>query len=74
MEISGLLGAWDEQHYESNASTNTSTQPSTRTAGVIERGIVLVISLLTLSTVIMAKFTGALHRYGEITVHHLDEV
>ena len=46
-----------------------------RTVGAIERGIVLIfIPLLTLSADVMAKFTDALQQYGEITVHHLDEL
>ena len=45
----------------------------TRVAGVVERGIVLVVVMLhSLSADQMAKFTSANQAYGTVTAHNLD--
>ena len=47
----------------------------TRVAGVVERGIVLVVVMLhSLSADQMAKFTSANQAYGTVTAHNLDEL
>ena len=46
-----------------------------RVVGVIERGVVLIfIPLLTLSADVLAKFTNADRRFGDVNVQHLDEL
>ena len=46
-----------------------------RTLGVIDRGIILIfISLLTLSTDVMSKFTCTNQQFSAVAVQHLDEL